>query len=306
MILIVLASPSYAQDSIPLDAGDFWVRLDQSWILAGQAIEQANAQRAATLRQINLLWAGVQVVRLSNEQVILVDVSWLRLGDDTSDDDLHTLRDRITALRQFQGERYGSWSGEAMLATLDQVLQDDRFQYGDESPAPAEEPDNSRDSARDSSTAGKVFSPSLAQTILMIIGIIAVALFASHLLQALNIQPAEVDTNGDEDDIPATSSAAQDRADDAIISGDYRAAIRYLYLASLLLLDERGVIRFSPSLTNTEHLRQITDQPQARGLLEHIVTIFDRVWYGFAPVDDDLYQHFQRLIDQLQQATRSS
>lgn len=303
--LTLIGSPGYAQDANTLDANEFWMRLDQTQTLVGQALEQAGASRTEMLLRMDALWIDVHEVRLSNGQIIPVDVSWLRLGDQPSDHDLRAVRNRIAALLQFQRERYGGWTSESMLATLDQVLEDDRFQYGEE-PAPAEEPEPSSDLSDESSGIHRVLSPSLAQIILMMIGVIAVVLFAFALLKMLNVQPAEINANGDGDDVPATSDAAHDRAAIAMSSGDYRAAIRYLYLASLLLLDERDVIRFSPSLTNTEHLCQITGQPQVRSLLEHIVGIFDRVWYGFAPVDDSLYQHFQHLIDQLQQVTLSS
>lgn len=296
--------PGYAQNAITLDVDEFWTRLEQSRRLTEQALEQNETARSSTLLRLDALWTDVQAVRLTNEQIMSVDVSWLRVRTESTETDLYLLGDRITALLRFQRERYGSWTNESFLAVLDEVLQDDRFHYKEGQPATNDE--SSFSSSSESSSSSDLFTPSLAQIILMVIGIMAVALFASYLLQTLQVQPATADTNGDEDDVPPTSDAAQDRAEDAMTSGDYRAAIRYLYLASLLLLDERGVIRFDPSLTNTEHLRQITGQTPVRGLLENIVTIFDRVWYGFAPVDDRLYRHFQQLIDQLQQATRPS
>lgn len=309
VIVLAAATPVCAQDPATLAVDEFWARLDQTWALIEQALIQSGANRAATVTQIHLLWEDVRQVRLDDESMIPVDTSWLWLDAGASDGDLRALQTWITALLRFQTEHYGGWSSDSALVSLDDVLQDARFQYEDERPEPTEEANNPNDSSRDSSEGssdiGDVFSPSLAQIILMVIGVIAVTLFAASLFRTLQVQPAAVATNDSEDSVPATSSAAHDRAETAMSSGDYRAAIRYLYLASLLLLDERGVIRFSPSLTNIEHVRQITGQPQMRGLLEHIVSIFDRVWYGFAPVDADLYQQFQRLIDQLQQVTQT-
>jgi hypothetical protein len=94
----------------------------------------------------------------------------------------------------------------------------------------------------------------------------------------------------------ATELAAQSKA-----SEDYRAAIRYLYLSSLLLLDERGLIHFDPSLTNFEHLGLVEHQPQLVEVLRPIVNIFDRVWYGFSPVNEAHYQKFVQLVDRLRQ-----
>jgi hypothetical protein len=307
VVLLAVAAPIGAQDTATLPVDEFWARMDQTWALIEQALIQSGANRTATVAQIQVLWEDVRQVRLDDAHTIPVDTSWLRLDAGASDGELRALQTRITALLRFQTEHYGGWSSDSSLDALENVLQDDRFQYEDEQPDPAEEANNSNDSSRDSSNrSSDFFSPGLAQIILMVIGVIAVALFAASLFQTLRVQPAAVTTNDSENSVPATSSAAHDRAETAMSSGDYRAAIRYLYLASLLLLDERGVIRFSPSLTNIEHVRQITGQPQTRGLLEHIVSIFDRVWYGFAPVDADLYRQFQHLIDQLQQVTQTS
>ncbi len=84
-------------------------------------------------------------------------------------------------------------------------------------------------------------------------------------------------------------------------SQDYRAAIRYLYLSSLLTLDERGLIRYDRTLTNREHLRQVADNQPLFDLLRPIVNVFDRVWYGFAPVDAALYQDFRQNVERLTQ-----
>ena len=93
-------------------------------------------------------------------------------------------------------------------------------------------------------------------------------------------------------------------ASDRAANRDYRTAIRYLYLSSLLTLDERGLIRYDATLTNREHLRQIDDQPQLLTLLRPIVAAFEDVWYGYAPVDEALYQRYSQDIQKLQQFIR--
>jgi hypothetical protein len=45
----------------------------------------------------------------------------------------------------------------------------------------------------------------------------------------------------------------------------------------------------------------VESQPQLFELLRPIVNIFDRVWYGFAPVDEARYQKFVQLVDQIRQ-----
>jgi hypothetical protein len=72
-----------------------------------------------------------------------------------------------------------------------------------------------------------------------------------------------------------------------------------LYLASLLVLDEQQIIRYDAALTNREHLEQLHERPHVRELMAQVVTIFDRVWYGFAPADETLYRSFRQYLEQL-------
>lgn len=82
----------------------------------------------------------------------------------------------------------------------------------------------------------------------------------------------------------------------------YREALRYLYLAALLTLDEHDLLRFDRSKTNREYLRAL--RPGARRaalepVLQRAVDGFDRVWYGFEPIDADGYAQYSQTIDQL-------
>ncbi|MHB9038924.1 MAG: DUF4129 domain-containing protein [Armatimonadota bacterium] len=65
-------------------------------------------------------------------------------------------------------------------------------------------------------------------------------------------------------------------------SGDYRAAFRCVYLASLSHLDEIGVLRFERSRTNWEYLRELDrgGQDALREQLRPLTIDFDRKFYG--------------------------
>ena len=71
-------------------------------------------------------------------------------------------------------------------------------------------------------------------------------------------------------------------ADRLTAEGKFREAVRYLYLASLLLFDENGVARFIRGQTNWEHLRRIeASDAKPDGLdFEPPTQKFDQVWYG--------------------------
>jgi hypothetical protein len=77
----------------------------------------------------------------------------------------------------------------------------------------------------------------------------------------------------------------------------YRQAIRALYLAALLRLDERGQLSFDRALTNREVLRNAGTKGSGQ-LVERLAPLverFDRHWYGAVVCTEDDYREFARL-----------
>lgn len=98
-----------------------------------------------------------------------------------------------------------------------------------------------------------------------------------------------------------TSSNALAQAQRLASQGDYRTAIRQLYLASLLMLDERGVLRYDRTLTNREYLNAVKNEPKTQSALQPIVDRFDRTWYGFESVDQKEFEQYQKQVDSLKE-----
>lgn len=73
------------------------------------------------------------------------------------------------------------------------------------------------------------------------------------------------------------------QADDLAASGRFREAVRCLYIACLVRLDEAGVARLIRSETNWEHLRRIEESSRRPVGLDFRVPTqkFDLIWYGF-------------------------
>jgi hypothetical protein len=98
-----------------------------------------------------------------------------------------------------------------------------------------------------------------------------------------------------------TADTALKRAQDLSQGGDYRNAVRYLYLSALLLLEERGLLGYDRTRTNREFLRSVSDQPELETPLRNVVEVFDRVWYGYQPLDDHDYQYYEQQVEMLRQ-----
>lgn len=105
-----------------------------------------------------------------------------------------------------------------------------------------------------------------------------------------------------DDDPNLTAQSAFDNAQLSADTGDYRTAVRYLYLSALLSLDDRDLLRFDRSKTNREYLRSVADSEFAP-TLHSVIDVFDRVWYGFRPIDSTTFAHYrQQVSDLLQRA----
>lgn len=86
-------------------------------------------------------------------------------------------------------------------------------------------------------------------------------------------------------------------AEELAAKHSYRLAIRALYLAALLRLDERGLLSFDRALTNREVLKNAvkSGSPQLSDHLAPLVDRFDRHWYGAVVCTEDDFHEFSRL-----------
>ena len=125
--------------------------------------------------------------------------------------------------------------------------------------------------------------------------------FITRNLSRSLVREAELAAENGDDDALMTSKGAMQRAQSLSGQGDYRNAVRYLYLSSLLILDEHGVLRYDRSRTNREYLRSVSSKPELSKPLSDVIDVFDRVWYGFDSVDEETYQSYVKHVDELRE-----
>jgi hypothetical protein len=288
ILLLWLALPLYqvGAQQPAMTEDTFWGQLLDTDSLLEKAAEDVPNNRD-TLRKIRALWKDVDRVQLADGTVMQVDTDWLMIAEDASPEKIKELQNRVRALLDYQAQHGGLPSNNIQLMELLRRLRE-RFRYSDD--------DDSLDMPN---VEGASLVAQVLQIIFVIVAVIVIMAMLSYFMGGLRAQVAELPTEINEEELPTTSQAADALADQSASNTDYRAAIRYLYLSSLLSLDERGVIHYDPTQTNIEHLRQLKNKPQVLGLLTDIIDIFDHVWYGFAPVSADLYQYFRQQVDQL-------
>lgn len=133
----------------------------------------------------------------------------------------------------------------------------------------------------------------------LFVGLI-LAYFLHGLFTDLTADAALNDENGATDE-PINAELALERAEGLSNQGDYRSAVRYLYLSALLLLNERGLLSYDRTRTNREYLHDLNSRPQIAVLLRAVIEVFDKVWYGFQPLDAETYQLYARQVDLLKE-----
>jgi hypothetical protein len=161
------------------------------------------------------------------------------------------------------------------------------------------------DSARTSSNSGAAGRASdLIAWSIGIVGIVAIVLLLAYWLRGLLsgfVANADADEDGHTgDDLPQTPAEARQRAAGAANVGNYRSAVRNLYLAALLALEQHGLVPADRSLTNREVLGRIDSTHPLRPHLQPVVETFDDVWYGVHEPDAGTYAAYAHSIDELE------
>lgn len=75
---------------------------------------------------------------------------------------------------------------------------------------------------------------------------------------------------------------------EALQQGNYRLAVRLLYLQHLKLLADRNMIAWQPNKTNTDYWRELTNETLQQ-IFKSATNIFEYAWYGSHTVSKDDY-----------------
>ena len=78
----------------------------------------------------------------------------------------------------------------------------------------------------------------------------------------------------------------------AIRAGNYRLAVRYLYLQSLHRLSEKKFIEINANKTNYEYVMEVRRHKFANEFAS-LTLQYEYVWYGEYPVDENLFEQIQ-------------
>lgn len=134
------------------------------------------------------------------------------------------------------------------------------------------------------------------------LGVLAVVWLLSYWLRGFLrsfAASAELTQDGADSGAPVSPAAARRLAVRDAERGDFRSAVRNLYLAALLTLEEHNLVVRDRSLTNREVLTRVPAAHPVRPVLEPVVNTFDDVWYGVHEPDVATYESYSQAIDDL-------
>ncbi|WP_422105160.1 DUF4129 domain-containing protein [Winogradskyella sp.] len=89
----------------------------------------------------------------------------------------------------------------------------------------------------------------------------------------------------------------------ALKDNNYRLATRYMYLKSLKALTNKKAIEWHYDKTNTDYLNEIKDS-KLKALFKRISYIYDYVWYGEFPIDEESFNKNKNDFNQLIKTTQ--
>jgi len=302
-IVSVVLAGSIQPPEPPTPLDEYWQLLQETHaLLTNLEHLPAEVGRAECLAMADR-WARISEILLPDGTPVPVNHSYLvsRLRNPPSDPaQLDELLSTLLAARD-------SWpqSGRTAedLTVLAGVLARPEFEWPSEEPSPlAEWFQNLWDEfMRLLPDDGDGGTAALLRYVLLGLGTAVLAAVLLYIARRLSTSlVAETAVDADEaGELNLTATEALDRAQSLSTGGDYRTAVRYLYLAALLRLEERGLLRYDRSLTNREYLRSVRHIPQLAAILGPVVDLFERVWYGFQPVDRKAYSEYTNWVTDL-------
>lgn len=91
----------------------------------------------------------------------------------------------------------------------------------------------------------------------------------------------------------------QDLLNKAIKDRNYRLATRILYLQTLKLLSENGIIKFKPDSTNIHYLMQLNNTSYYNDFFK-VTRHYEYVWYGKFDVTPEMYEKISQDFSSMQ------
>jgi len=304
---VVNQPPHFIQDTESITVAGYWefVGNTQQAIVKMEALSEAEiGQQLADLAS---QWDKVTAVKFPDQTVMQIDSSYLTTELRNVPPDLQHLEKILDALLNAHAEYPQNIFTLQDIQPLQEILARPEFQWSEAQAATAPNWLQKLIDAFSEFMSRLVFyilNAAYYGRVPLIFAAVIIFLvslyFISRNLSRNLVRNAQLAVDDEGNELLSSAGALQ-RAQTLSTQGDYRTAIRYLYLSSLLTLDEQGLLRYDRSRTNREYLRSIASKPALANPLSSVIDLFDRVWYGFEEVDEKTYQSYVTHVEKLRE-----
>jgi hypothetical protein len=92
---------------------------------------------------------------------------------------------------------------------------------------------------------------------------------------------------------------------EAITNGQYRIAIRFLYLKSLKELSLKGLIRWKADKTNHDYINEMRASASGK-LFKDMTYLYDYAWYGHIDINENSFNRIKATFEQFNNMLHSA
>ena len=146
------------------------------------------------------------------------------------------------------------------------------------------------------------FNFNIIVTIFIIVGVVLVVVAAAIIIRSLIRNRLVKDYNLHDvfEELENRAYTVQELIALSDSINEERYAVRYRYIAALLILGEKQIIKISPSSTNRIIESQIrTHAPKLTPIFVQIANTFHLSWFGFKEVSKNDFENFRKAINDL-------
>ena len=144
---------------------------------------------------------------------------------------------------------------------------------------------------------------------IVIAGLIGALYLAFRMLRRIKRAPKKREKKrtvlGEEIAAGTTSNDLADAALAAAKAGDFRGAVRKLYISLLYELSERNLIELEPNATNHEYLAKVSRFQPLAAPMRYLTDRFDYFWYGMFPSSAEDFSVFQDRYNEAMASART-
>lgn len=293
----------------PLPLEDYWALVAETRAqlngLVGAPAEEARPQLQALADQ----WERITGILLPDGAIMPVDHSYLVAGLRAEPPSPGVAAEILANLAAAQDAWPDPKHSAADLNALERILSRPEFQWPASEPSPVQGwwerlqrevlEFITRLFPEDLNVGADV---SLIRPLLIFLGLMILGSILVYGLRGILrdfVGEATIEDGEGTEEKPTSAEAALKRARAHSEAGDYRNAVRYLYLSCLLALEEHELLRYDLTATNREVLRSVADRPELARILSDVVDVFDKVWYGYRPIDRQTYSQYATWVADL-------